>query len=388
MRTPTEILVNPANKTVALEPDLRAAIPGLARAFEGADHVYEADRLAHLQDLKRSVFSFPQHRSTVNCSLICNERTAQSEEMLVIFAAFADGRPLTSAERLDEYIANGTGSLIDKSQAKPNTWNQTTKSSVTHDVLEALDMGMPVLTIYSPVPPRAYTREERALIRQGNLSPAAKTGEHALAQALNIINHDYGPPRVNTIHLRGESLGDNALGTAYVLRAKDDEFKVGSVTAQELIMGPNWIGNLAKRYLFKQYVGEASYEQPRSGTTWLPEPQLRQEIDGHGSEPAMYARTLRAMTKLTHLLGLTKPEWLAEKIEYLVDEGVLLLAALAANSSVSHQTPSYLPKHPNLALVTFKAVEGQKVGHLVDEHVAAGVITTALGIKRYKDRAA
>lgn len=386
MYVPAEMLVDPANKTVALEPQLRAALPGLIPAFERVDAAYLENPLAHLRNLDQSVFSLEQHRAQVTCSLICNEQTAQATEMLVIFAAFSDGAPLSTPEQLLDYINNGEAGFIDKQKARPNTWSQTTKSSVAHDLLEALGMGMPVLTIYSPIPPRAYTAEERRLIRTGNLSPAGRTAENAITRAKDIINRGYGPQRISTLHLRGESLGDNAIGTAYVITEKDDELTVGSVTAQELIMGPSGIADLAMRYMVKQYVGEVSGRQPKAGSPLLTEPRIRQDIDRHGSEVATYVRVAEAMTKLTHLLGLTKPDWLADKIEYLVDAGVPVTVALAENSSVSHQTSLYLPSHHNLALVTFKALEGQKVGHLADEHVALGAITTALGIKRYKDR--
>lgn len=387
MYAPSEILVDTRSesKAVVLEPELGAALPGLVPAFEHVDEIYQENPLAHLRELGQSVFSFQQHKENVFCSLICNQQTAQSTEMLVIFSAFSDCAPLSTPEQIHAYVDNSDAGFIAKQKARPNTWNQTTKSSVTHDLLEALDMGMPVLTIYSPIPPRAYTAEERRLIRRGNLSPAGKTAENAIARTKDIISREYGQPRISTLHLRGESLGDNAIGTAYVIKEKDDELSVGSVTAQELIMGPNGIADLAMRYMIRQYVGQASDRQPKSGSLLLPEPRIRQDIDRHGSELATYVRVAKAMSKLTHLLGLTKPEWLADKIGELVYKDVLVLVALAENSSVSYQTPSYLPEHPNLALVTFKAVEGQKVGHLADEHVALGAITTAINIKRYKE---
>lgn len=387
MYVPAEILVDPDEpKAVALEPQLRAAVPGLIPAFEKVDRVYEADPLSHLHGLEESVFSFEQHKDSIVCSLICNEQTAKAEEMLVIFAAFSDGAPLSKAADLYDYIQNPDAGLIDKQKAQPNSWNQTTKSSVAHDLLEALGMGMPVLTIYSPIPPKAYTAGERRDIRNGNLSPAGKTAENAIAQAKGIISRRYGEPRISTLHLRGESLGDNAIGTAYLITSQDHEFTVGSVTAQELIMGPENLEDLANRYMFHQYVGEPSGRRPQTGSPMLPEPQIRQDIDRHGSEVATYVRVAEAMSKLTHLLGLTKPEWLADKVEYLVEEDVLVLVALAENSSVSHQTPLYLPHHPDLALVKFRGIGDKKVGHLADEHVALGAITTALNIARYKER--
>ena len=81
--------------------------------------------------------------------------------------------------------------------------------------------------------------------------------------------------------------------------------------------------------------------------------------------------------KPIYMTGLTKPQATVQAIERLLDNNVELLVALAENSSLSYQTPRYLPSSGE-KLITIKAENGQKIGHLADEYVAVSGLVTAL----------
>jgi hypothetical protein len=60
---------------------------------------------------------------------------------------------------------------------------------------------------------------------------------------------------------------------------------------------------------------------------------------------------------------------------------VNLLVALAENSSLTHQTPAYLPNSGE-RLIQIQGERGQKIGHLADEHVALSGLVVALNIAK------
>lgn len=384
METPSQILVDTEkdSRSVVMTPGLIQAVPNLQTAFLETDSRYQESPYNYLDRMHASVFRFNQNGQEVACSLIYDSETSKKDEILVMFAPFSDGPPETSAATMHRYINAHEAGLADKEKAKPNTWNQTTKSAVVHDLLAALGEGMPVLTIYSPVPPKAYSRAERKSIRQGDISPVARTAIGALSHAQQILHGAGSETRLDTVHTHGASLGDNAIGAASVLTRRGIK-QVESVTAQELILMDGSLGRLADRYVFRPITGEESDIPVPSLAPLIYEPAVRQVIDRHGSEPSTYWRVVKAMTKLSYLVGLTNPDWLSRQVEYLADQGVPVTVANARNSSVSQDTAEHLPLwHPDLKFITIEAAAGQKVGHLADEYVALVATVIALGIKR------
>ncbi len=384
MITPREIITDTDKPAVIYTPGLAQALPGLPAAFARMDTTYEADKLAYVRRMRQGELQVEQENAMVRGSIICDEETAKSPYRLIIFSAFADNKPITSSKRMHTYVESSRTDVITRELAQPNSWNQATKSLTIHDLLKEMGIGMPVITIYSPIPPKAYSASERTDIRKGVLSPAARTAENMLAASEQYLYQQFGIPLGQELNVffRGESLGDNALGSASVLRKKDDKHQVMGVIAQELIMGPEHLVDLAARFTIQQYVGELS-RLILPGCIEIPEPQFVQDILKNGKDFSTYLRVVLGMTKLTHLLGLTKPHWLAEQTEYLVDHGVPVFVGNAQNSSMSYETWSYLPVgHPLLHYIVLKGLENQRVGHISDDHVALGACLTALGIRK------
>jgi hypothetical protein len=385
MQIPGELIVDmdKENRSLVITPELDLAMPDLRLAFHEVDDRYLEDPPAYLARMSESVFHIARNGRETACSLIYDSETAEADSLLMMFAPFSDGPPETPPSAILDLSRKEEAGLRDKEHAKPNTWNQATKSVVTHDLLKALGHGMPVISIYSPVPTRFYGKDERKSIRRGDISPVGETAKLAIEHAQDIFHGPYGETRITDIHTHGASLGDNAIGAASVL-TREDELRVRSVTAQELILMRGGLFRLADRYMLRKDIGEPSDLEPdlTVGMPRIFEPAVRQDIDKHGVESSTYWRVLKAMSKITYLKALTRPVWLSEQVEYLADEGVGVTVANAVNSRVSYDTDGFLPfGHENLDYTTIVGVHGQKVGHLADEHVAlvAGVIALGVG---------
>ncbi len=382
---PQQIITDTETRAVTLSPEIEATLPGINKAFAEADQAFIDNPEAYLKSLETSVFEFHSSEgSDVACSLIHGPDSKQ-DEVLVIFAPFSDRSPKSSADELFDYITADTpGGIIRKEIAAPNSWNQTTKSAVIFELLGALGKNVPVLTIYSPVPSHAYSIGERTRFRRGDFTPAARIAQEAIAEVQSRLHGAKSETQIDTAHLHGASLGaSNAIGAGRGLLEAD--FNVPTVTAQELIMGPSSLPDLGRRFTVSQYIGESSAETVAADSPKIEEPAIRKTIDKHGSEPiGMNAGTLKAM-KPTYMLGLTKPDKTVNAIERLLDNNVDLLVALADNSSLTNLTAEYLPDNGE-KLVRIKAENGQRIGHLVDEHVALTGLIVALNIAKPNKR--
>jgi hypothetical protein len=382
---PQEIVTDTKTRAVLLDPQIEATLPNIDLAFARADEAFVDNPEEYLARLQNSIFEFKSGTGAeVACSLIYGPESRQ-DELLVIFAPFSDSAPKSTAQELSEYITadfkGGIGGMITKEKVGPNSWNQTTKSAVIFELLEALGKGVPVLTIYSPIPTKAYSSSERDSIKQGDFSPSARLAEEAVAEAQVRLHGKTSETQIDKLRLGGASLGaSNALGAGSGLLKKD--YDVRSVYAQELIMGPESVPDLARRFTVGQYVGEAAEEKSPSSGKVIEEPALRKAIDRHGSELiGTNVRMVRGM-KPTYMEGLTKPEKTVRAVENLLNHNVDVLVALAKNSALTHQTRNFLP-YSGERVVSIVG-NGDRIGHLADEHVALSALVAVLSIARRK----
>jgi hypothetical protein len=230
------------------------------------------------------------------------------------------------------------------------------------------------------MPSGVYSRQERARIRSGDFSPAARIATEAIGHAKGKLHSLYGPTDIETIHLSGASLGaSNAIGAAKGLI--EAGYKVDTVTTQELILGPKGLGDLAKRFTIAQYVGLESMHQPDPSLPRATEPALRVLTTRYGNEPiGMTARMLQGM-KPTYMTGITHPYAAVRAVDYLHENNTRLLAALSENSALTHETASYL-RNSDTNILHIAAEYGQRVGHLADEQVALSAMVVAMNIRR------
>jgi hypothetical protein len=240
---------------------------------------------------------------------------------------------------------------------------------------------MPVLTIFSPlpsVPKNAYTHNESERIRYGDFEPARRITEEAVKAAQERLHSLGGETQLDLAHLQGASLGaSSALGAA--------NESILTVTAQELIIAPRHLGDLAVRFTIKDPVGDVSKLTPKSNWRVIHEPLLRQRIDSKGNELMMVGRMLQGMSKVSRLMGLTHPEVneTPRHIQKLASAGVSVMIPLAETSGLTHDTPEYLPNSGE-HVVMVRATEGERTAHLIDEHVALTALMTALNIRSIK----
>jgi hypothetical protein len=379
---PSQIITNTETKTVTITPEIEATLPGIEQAFAEVDKAFLDDPEKYLANLESSMFKFRSSEgSDVACSLL-HGPGGKLDELLVICAAFSDRDLKSNGSELYEYITASTKpGFFTKEKISPNSASQTTKSAVIFELLKALGKNIPVLTIYGPVPSHAYSFKERKQFRKGDFSPDTRLIQEAIIEVQDRLHGPKSETQINDINLSGASLGaSRVIGAGRGLLDKD--FQVPTVTAQELIMGPANLADLAWRFSpMGQYVGEPSDETVSQNSRKIEESALRQAILKYGSEPiGMTARMVKGM-KPTYMLGLTKPEATVQAIEHLLDNNVNLLMALAEQSALTHQTASYLPNEGE-KVIHLRGENGQMLGHLADEHVALSALVAALNIKR------
>jgi hypothetical protein len=392
-----EVIVNPepklGGKYVVATPEVNIAFGWdgeVAPAFQTVDDGFMKDPEAKLRSLHESLFSFPSVTgANIKCSLI----PGKGNKLLMMWAPFSDGAPNSDADSMVRWVLNDSQKPISKSQAAPNSWNQITKSSTVADLLEAAGHDMSVLTIFSPlpsVPHNAYTHEEYKWIRQGDFTPSARLALQAIAEAQRWLHGQRSETQLDEVHLHGASLGaSNAIGAASGL-LDQDVLSVRSVTAQELILGPqNVLLDLSRRFILKDPIGEPSQSVDHELYPHIPEPRLRQMIEREGNELMMVAHMLQGMSKLSRLKGLTRPErnQTPRLITRLLERDVEVLIPLAETSGVTYDTPDYLPNNGE-QVVAVRGIEGQRTSHMIDEQVALTALMAVMNVIKAERKAA
>lgn len=369
-----ELYINPEEKQVHVTPELYEAFPEAEMAFLTTNSTFKNNPEAYLRQLEESVFTF---ESSTGANIDCSLLPGNSTRMLVMWAPFSDSAPKSSAEEMYQYIS---GEPISKQKAAPNSWNQTTKSGVVHNLLQAIGEDMPVLTIYSPlpsVPHNTYTRQERKHIKQGDFTPSARIVEEAVAYAQERLHGKTSETQIDSYDMHGASLGaSTAIGTAYGLKDQ-----VRTVTAQELIIAPKHLGSLAARFTIKSVYESEFIADKQISNTVIAEPAIRQAIDKGGNEFMMMGRMLQGMSKISRLKGLTGGDRnkTPRLIEDLVGNNVSVVVPLAENSGLTHDTVNYLPQAGE-QVITVRATEGYAT-HLIDEHVALTALIAVAHIR-------
>jgi hypothetical protein len=386
---PREIITNTEDRSLVITPEIDAFIPGLTQAFDKVDQAFTGNPEEYLQTIVDSAFTFRSSEGAdVPCSLLTKEGN-RTDRVLVLLVPFSDSAPQSDASELYKYMLEGSGGglrgLIKKEIAAPNALSQTIKSATDLELLAVLEEGIPVLTVFSPISPRAYSSDERRQIRQGDFGPVTRIVREAVAQAQVRLHGKTSETQIDTVDISGGSLGASNAAAAAAGLVQSGELDVRSVELKELIMGPRNLRDLAARFTVKQLVGEPSELEVGEGARIIHEPQLRQKIDQDGSELiGTNTRMIKGM-KPTYMLGLTHPEKTAEYIRILGDHGVSTQVALAEHSALTHETPDHLPDNGE-HIIIMRALKGQRLGHIVNEHVATSSLATAISVVQSSKR--
>ncbi len=386
---PREITADLASKAVILDPAIKTALPGIEGALQSVDHAFLKDPEAYLTKLENSVFTFESSQGAdVTGSFLYDEDSIESDEWLVIVAPFSNTEPKSTATELLSFMEAGPtkGALqarIDHEKAAPNSWTEITKSAVVFELLKALDKGMPVLTIFSPLPPKAYSAEEEKKIADGDFSPTSRIITEAIGAAKRKMlaeTHEL-PPKTKKLHLGGSSLG-----AIEVISAGGELENVQTVTGHEAIMSKH-LGQLATRFTIRQNYGQPSTVLPHvMGAKGIPspysralEPALRRQAMIRKSEfIGTNLRMVQGM-KIPYLRGLTNPEQTIRATEKLLENGVDVLLSVAENSSITRQMAEYLSGYGGNSIIV-RGENGQRIAH--QEFVTLSGLILALNIMR------
>lgn len=377
-KLPRELYTNPSTRDVYAPPNINETLPGAVNYFEDQTTNTE-NLLSQLHKLESSIFHLKSGGEYVSCSLIHGSQV--SKEALIIFAPFSDSEPKSLPEYVYENSKLEKSGLLQRRKADSNSWNQITKSAVVHQLLAATGNEMPVLTVFSPLSPRVFNKKERSEIKKGRFNAAGRLAIEALSLGQSHLHGAQSSTRIDTIHLAGASLGaHNALGAASFMIERGAGW-VGSLTAQELIIGPTSVAELAQKY-FNPISGPESQTNPPENWIKISEPAIR-SIDKNGYSPATFARMLRGMASLTFHKGMTHTEEADLAMGKLYKNNVPLLVAVGENSSLTPLTAVHMPYNFQ-DMITVKGTKGEMAGHIINEHVALSALVIAMGIMKAK----
>lgn len=366
---------------------LEDTLPTLPESFKSIDEQYQSDKLPTFKQLVEHRFAIEliENGALAEASIICDSETSKATQAVIIFAPFSDIAPKSDPVTITNFANNSDHGFLDIQSAKPHSWSQTTKSADIHGLLKAEGHGMPVITIFSPLPTGMWTSEEISKFKQGDFSAAGRIADLAFTHTQSVLHGQSSETQIDTRHYNGLSLGASmAIGSA-AAALTNVKVNVASVTAQELILGPHNIPNLAKRFTVKARIGEAGNIKVTDDTVILPEAAMRAELDRDGAELAMYPQMLAGAIKLPYMKGLTQPRCTIDDLGYLDWAGVHTTVALAKNSGLTSQTEEALlhlgdSEHKRAHVVRVEAVEGEYIDHLLNEHVRATSTIALLGI--------
>ncbi|HZL07622.1 MAG TPA: hypothetical protein VFC50_00310 [Candidatus Dormibacteraeota bacterium] len=359
---------------------------GIATSFDRVNDHYTADRTARLRFMADSVFAFDVPgtlgiQARIHASLEHDDRNTNSSDLLVVTSPLNDGPPETSAEVMARYVANHEPTRAEINEAKPNAWSPATKLDTGYEFINVEGLEMPVLQIFSRVPPRALTVGERArLLGAGDHAGYGRIALEGVRQADRMLR-EAGGDGIRRVHFFGSGLAHNAIAAARYFAGEQNQYEPSSFTAMNLILGEK-LSTMGADYSVRQHTGEAAKIILPPGYRRIAEPIMRQEIDGKGAEGAMRGRQLRAIADLTYTLSLPRSKHTAKTIEELMDLGVPGTIANAYNGSMTANTRHFLPVgEAGLHLVDIVGVEGKKVGMMSNEQASLVALLMGVGLR-------
>lgn len=390
-RYPDEVLVDPDKATKAIFLSMVNGIfasPSMVESFQHIDQTYTADKADRLRFMAKSVMPLGGFRPNIggaqlDTSFVHDTRNANAKSLLVVTSPLNDGRPLSSAETMADFVDNISPSRAEIRKAQPNSWGPATKLDATYELLHAEGMDMPALQLYSRVAPWLFTAHERASMIRGDFRPYGRAVVSAIQAAEQRKHEVYGTGGFDEIHFFGAGIPQKAIGAAqHLTEHYADDYNVKSVTAMNLVLDQK-AGEALRNYGSRRMVGEASDLILPEGFSMVPEPQMRRDIEPKGVELAMRTRQVRAMLDLSVTLGMLKSgAATAAAFETLMQNGTHVTVANGSNEGMTERTSSYLPGEDSLFnYIDLVGVEGKKVGMAANEHVGAVAVVAAQGIR-------
>lgn len=389
---PTDILVDAtkSHEAVFVHPDQGIyADERVATVFKQIDERYKADKGARIRFMGKSVqhfkvsgtFGYP---AGINIAYESGPSDAESDEVLIVTSPLNDGRPKSSPDAMVDYVNTPDPSFAQIARVKPNSWSPITKLDIGFQVAELSGRPMPVLQLFSRVPPRAFHAAERLRLLQGDYSGY---GRIALAGVnyINAVRQAEGKTPVTKAHFFGAGIAQRALGAARWSAENQDIFEVVSAHAMNLALHRGL--GVAVDHLQQRKINEPSGIEMPQGHKRIDEPLMRKDIDQRGSDTLqMYGRQAWAIKDLAAtilpLMFAYKPT--VNDVESLMGGGVPVRVTNGLNVGMAINTLRLLPiGDPMMRYSTIVGLEGQKVGMMANEHAGVVGIAMNLGIRDY-----
>lgn len=395
---PTEILVDPSNRDLIISTDLELGLPNIESNFKTVDAITEQpthlDLPSHkyLKRLESSVFEIPAQEHVgssekIQFSVLFDERVDASDEALVVFSPLNDCEPKSSAAHMSKYIykvQRGSANTEDREEAQPNSWRRIQKSGEAYEYLIADQIGMPVITIFSPAPSSAFDKLDRSRLSKGDASAYGKLAERVVAQAQDMIHGSKSDTQLQRLHVHGAGLGHAAVGAASHF-LWHDKYRLSSLTTPNLIAGVRSRATLLAQYTLHQHSGQApNIVAPDSRRVC--EPELLQQSDTLGSERAMRSRQLKAILETRQTKPMIRSNWLRTVLDKIAEQDVPITVSAAENARICQNTARYLPLgRPSLAQISIAAFPNEKAAKadlMTNEYQRLNTALTAIGVGR------
>ena len=359
---------------------------------------------AAFQRLQKSLFTFNSTEGAPIAASLLYQDTDRPNQILVNFEPFSDGAPQSDpSEMLATKLVRGGHRQLSATEElfqnefrrKPHSLGPLVRAAVIHDELTRAGQGMPVLTIFNPIPGKAFSKDDREKIWHGDMSPFGLLAHHALIASTEKIHGKHGV--FDELFFAGQSIGAvRAIHAAKMLSDRSEA--VSAVVAQEAVIydEPNTIKGvfrLANDYMIHKYNTSNSDVYLKEEDTYIliPENELRILQTGLGTESVgMLSRMIRGMVP-RDMIGLTKSGIrTTESMAKLAERGVQVTSVNAVDSAVSRYMRDWLATQPssasNLHQILISPLRGGKLGHMINEYASATGLAISRGVSFAQSR--
>jgi hypothetical protein len=377
-----EALVSATPRAVVAGPELLSSLPRIDESFAALDQRYLENRSAYLGELAGTVEDLPGFPGIV-VSLLADDRVADIGKIGVMKAPLDSTHPHSTPYAAASYAAKGEdeAGFWEQQRVKPNTWNEVGKLATNYEIAVQQGVGMPMATIYSPVPAEIFTKEELKQIAAGDTSPWGRVFTGVVDYAQERLHGKDGETRLKDAYFFEPGMGHEAVGAVDYTQVHDVDYQVKGLITPNLIAGVRNRAILLARYSVLAQMGDKSDLIVPENYLRIPEPLMRRDLDKKGAELGMRLRQARAIIKMFNPGAMVHSEWLQGAMERLVENGTAFVAPISVHANIARNTTSVLPMgHPNFWLLPVMATQGDYADLSTNENYSLGAVEMVEGI--------
>jgi hypothetical protein len=373
-KTIEDLLISTKPRAVVAGPKLLSSLPGIDRSFVALDKTYADDRHAYFGELAGTVEEVPGYPGLI-VSIKADDRVQDVTKLAINKAPLDSTFPQSTPFKIAHYAANESAGYREKQKARPNTWNEIGKLATNYEIAVQQGVGMPMATIYNPVPKELFTKEELDQIARGDTSPWGRIFKAVADYAQEKLHGKDGPTQFEELYVMEPGMGHEAVGAVDWLQQNDPNRRVRALITPNLVAGVRNRFVLLGRYSVKATMGEIGEFEPTREYIFIPEPLMRLETDKNGAEFAMRKRQLTAMFALLNPGAMTRSEWLRGAMQRVVENGTAFVAPISVNANIARNTVHLLPNgHPNFWLLPVLPLKEQYADLGTNENYSLGAV--------------